>query len=82
MGEREVRVALRKTLFKYCVHQDQDLFDRANGRASTTTPWGRSTKLAWCERQTSRKLAAPNGAKGKDSSCHTRFSRVWSSASP
>lgn len=28
-GEREVRSALRKTLFKYKLHQDRDLFDRA-----------------------------------------------------
>ena len=28
-GEREVRLALRKTLFKYKLHQDQDLFDQA-----------------------------------------------------
>jgi len=38
MGEREVKMALRKRLFKYRLHQDQDLFDRANGWASTTTP--------------------------------------------
>lgn len=30
-GEREVRMALRKTLFKYKIHQDQELFDRAYG---------------------------------------------------
>lgn len=30
-GEREVRLVLRKTLFKYKLHQDQDLFDRAYG---------------------------------------------------
>ena len=30
-GEREVRRALRKTLFKYLLHQDIDLFDRAYG---------------------------------------------------
>jgi type I restriction enzyme, R subunit len=30
-GEREVKMALRKTLFKYKLHQDQDLFDRAYG---------------------------------------------------
>jgi type I restriction enzyme R subunit len=30
-GEREVKVALRKTLFKYRLHQDQELFDRAYG---------------------------------------------------
>lgn len=30
-GEREVKNALRKTLFKYRLHQDQDLFDRAYG---------------------------------------------------
>ena len=30
-GEREVRKALRKTLFKYRLHQDVDLFDRAYG---------------------------------------------------
>jgi len=28
-GDREVTQALRKTLFKYKLHQDQDLFDRA-----------------------------------------------------
>ena len=28
-GEREVKLALRKTLFKYKIHQDQDMFDRA-----------------------------------------------------
>lgn len=28
-GEREVKKALRKTLFKYKLHQDTDLFDRA-----------------------------------------------------
>jgi len=30
-AEREVKMALRKTLFKYKLHQDQDLFDRADG---------------------------------------------------
>ncbi len=30
-GEREVKQALRKTLLKYKLHQDQDLFDRAYG---------------------------------------------------
>ena len=30
-GEREVRVVLRRTLFKYKLHQDQDLFDRTYG---------------------------------------------------
>jgi type I restriction enzyme, R subunit len=30
-GERQVKNALRKTLFKYRLHQDQDLFDRAYG---------------------------------------------------
>jgi type I restriction enzyme R subunit len=30
-GEREVKMALRKTLFKYKLHQDQELFDRAFG---------------------------------------------------
>jgi hypothetical protein len=34
-GEREVRNALRKTLFKYKLHQDQDLFDRAYGYVRT-----------------------------------------------
>ena len=29
--EREVKMALRKTLFKYKLHQDQELFDRAYG---------------------------------------------------
>ena len=30
-GEREVKKALRKTLFRYQLHQDTDLFDRAYG---------------------------------------------------
>ncbi len=30
-GEREVRQALRKTLFKYQLHQDNDLFEKAYG---------------------------------------------------
>ena len=30
-GEREVKKALRATLFKYRLHQEQDLFDRAYG---------------------------------------------------
>ena len=30
-GEREVKQALRKTLFKYRLHQDRELFDRAYG---------------------------------------------------
>ena len=30
-GEREVKIALRKTLFKYKLHQDIALFDRAYG---------------------------------------------------
>lgn len=30
-GEREVKLALRKTLFKYRLHQDHELFDRAYG---------------------------------------------------
>lgn len=30
-GEREVKIALRKTLFKYKLHQDLELFDRAYG---------------------------------------------------
>ena len=30
-GERQVRLALRKTLFKYKLHQDRELFDRAYG---------------------------------------------------
>ena len=30
-GEREVKMALRKTLFKYKLHQDRELFDRAYG---------------------------------------------------
>ena len=30
-GEREVRKALRKTLFKYKLHQDRELFDKAYG---------------------------------------------------
>ena len=28
-SEREVKMALRKTLFKYKLHQDQELFGRA-----------------------------------------------------
>ena len=28
-GEREIQKALRKTLLKYHLHKDQDLFDRA-----------------------------------------------------
>lgn len=34
-GEREVKKALRKTLFKYKLHQDQELFDRAYGYIRT-----------------------------------------------
>ena len=34
-GEREVRNALRKTLFKYKLHQDQELFDKAYGYIRT-----------------------------------------------
>ena len=34
-GEREIRKALRKTLFKYKLHQDTDLFDRAYGYIKT-----------------------------------------------
>lgn len=30
-GEREVKIALRKTLFKYKLHQDMELFERAYG---------------------------------------------------
>jgi type I restriction enzyme, R subunit len=30
-GEREVQKALRKTLLKYQLHRDQELFDRAYG---------------------------------------------------
>lgn len=30
-GEREVKIALRKTLFKYKLHQDSELFERAYG---------------------------------------------------
>lgn len=30
-GEREVKKALRQTLFKYKLHQDTELFDRAYG---------------------------------------------------
>ena len=30
-GEREVKKALRTTLFKYRLHQDQELFKRAYG---------------------------------------------------
>jgi type I restriction enzyme R subunit len=34
-GEREVRMALRKTLFKYKLHQDTELFDKAYGYIKT-----------------------------------------------
>ena len=34
-GEREIRKALRKTLFKYKLHQDTELFDRAYGYIRT-----------------------------------------------
>ncbi len=34
-GEREVKLALRKTLFKYRLHQDQELFNRAYGYIRT-----------------------------------------------
>lgn len=34
-GEREVKIALRKTLFKYKLHQDADLFERAYGYIRT-----------------------------------------------
>ncbi len=34
-GEREVRNALRRTLFKYKLHRDQELFDRAYGYIRT-----------------------------------------------
>lgn len=30
-GDREVKIALRKTLYKYKLHQDTDLFERAYG---------------------------------------------------
>jgi type I restriction enzyme R subunit len=30
-GKREVKIALRKTLFKYKLHQDTELFERAYG---------------------------------------------------
>jgi type I restriction enzyme, R subunit len=30
-GEREVKIALRKTLFKYKLHLDTELFERAYG---------------------------------------------------
>jgi len=30
-GEREVKMALRRTLFKYRLHQEHELFDRAYG---------------------------------------------------
>jgi type I restriction enzyme R subunit len=30
-GEREVRKALRQTLFKFKLHQDSELFERAYG---------------------------------------------------
>jgi len=30
-GEREVKKALRKSLFKYRLHQDEELFEKAYG---------------------------------------------------
>jgi hypothetical protein len=30
-GEREVKKALRKTLFKYALHQDEELFEKSFG---------------------------------------------------
>ena len=30
-GERQVKQVLRKTLFRYRLHQDRELFDRAYG---------------------------------------------------
>ena len=36
-GEREVKKALRKTLFKYRLHQDHELFDRATATSGSTT---------------------------------------------
>lgn len=30
-GKREVKIAVRKTLFKYKLHQDNELFERAYG---------------------------------------------------
>jgi len=30
-GEREIRKALRRTLFKYKLHEEEGLFDRAYG---------------------------------------------------
>ncbi len=36
-GEREVKQALRKTLFRYRLHQDGELFDRAYGYGASTT---------------------------------------------
>jgi len=34
-GEREVKMALRKTLFKYRLHQDQELFGKAYNYIAT-----------------------------------------------
>ena len=34
-GEREVKMALRKTLFRYKLHQDAELFERAYGYIRT-----------------------------------------------
>ena len=34
-GEREVKMALRRTLFKYRLHQDQELFEKAYGYIRT-----------------------------------------------
>lgn len=36
-GEREVKKALRKSLLKYQLHQDAELFERAYGQASGST---------------------------------------------
>ena len=42
-GEREVKKALRKMLFKYRLHKDQELFERAYGYIATS-PDGRGRR--------------------------------------
>ena len=54
-GEREVKQALRKTLFKYRLHQDRELFDRA---------YGYIRQYYWRERrQPWRRMAADYGQR-------------------
>ena len=45
-GEREVKIALRKTLFKYKLHQDTELLSGRMGISGSTTDGARHT-LSW-----------------------------------